>query len=850
MVAVRLALRNLFRHPWRTSVTVLGVALGIAAVLATLSLGENIRLNLGNMLQAASGRAGLIVSPGVDGRAVFEYGPVLADVTDTAGVGEAWPVLRQRAEPLRDGAVDSGGLVQVVDSGFQLSGWPLGHAEGLPLELNAGELPAPGSDGLVVTAGFAAQRDWEIGDTVSFPTQFGTADFVLTGLLSDASGYGTSNFGRVGAADIVAVQEAWRLSGRASFIEVVLSGELPAAQVQESLREKLGSAWAVVPPQVVGDVATGLVDALGAGLQVLALTLLVLAAFLAYNTFAAGVVERVREYALLRTICMTGSQLGRLALLEALFLSLAGVAGGLLLGILLARLLTGINAALLGVSVSELVIPAGPVLVAALTGIGVSLLAGWLPAREAARVPPLTALARARPVAAPLPVPFGWLLIGIGVVTALWPWRGPVSLVMAGVAALALFTGVTVAAGSIFRPALRLLTPLLERLFGVAGRLGSSMALRNVNRNGVALGIVMVGLALTIGVGSMTAGVNRTVADWVDTTVLGDLFVTGPVGFPADFAEQVRESLPETDVVSGVAFNAVRFEPPEGRARTVALVLVEPERFEPGSGVGSFQFYRGQGTPESAWRTLADGDVLVASSIQERFGVGRGSSVSLRTSEGFREFPVGGVIVDFTSGGEAVVAGLQLQPLFGGGSPDLYVITVHPGADPEEVAEKLPDLFPDLHLDVTMNRDYRDFIMAEAGDVFATTNLLLVLALLIAGLGVGNTLGLNLAGRQHEFAVLRTLGLSRGGIARLVAAEGVVVTVTGTVAGLLAGWLLSFVITAGSSTLSGFDLKPAFPWWLLLAGFAASPVVALIAAYFPARRAARLAPVQALKAEE
>ncbi|HLR46768.1 MAG TPA: FtsX-like permease family protein, partial [Deinococcales bacterium] len=573
-----------------------------------------------------------------------------------------------------------------------------------------------------------------------------------------------SNFGRVGAVTIEALQEEWRLGGRASMIEVVLSGERTAARVQEELQEQLGAEYAVVPPQVVGDVATGLVDALGAGLQVLALTLLVLAAFLAYNTFAAGVVERVREYALLRTICLTGRQLGRLALLEALFLSLAGVVAGLLLGVVLARVLTRFNAAMLGVNVSELVIPALPVAVAVLTGIGVSLLAGWLPAREAARVPPLTALSSARPVPSPLPAALGWVLIAVGVVTAVWPWRGTISLVMAGVAALSLFTGVTVAAGTIFRPALRLLTPLLERLFGVPGRLGSSMALRNVNRNGVALGIVMVGLSLTIGVGSMTAGVNRTVSDWVDTTVLGDLFLTGPVGFPDDFAEQVREAIPETDVVSGVAFNAVRFQPEDGRARTVALILVEPERFEPGSGIGSFQFYRGQGDPESAWETLRNDGVLIASSIQERFRLGPGSDLNLRTSEGFRDFPVGGVIVDFTSGGEAVVAGRQLQPLFGGGSPDLYVITVRDGADPGVVAERLPELFPDLYLDVTMNRDYREYIMGEASDVFATTNLLLVLALFIAGLGVGNTLGLNLAGRQHEFAVLRTLGLTRAGL--------------------------------------------------------------------------------------
>src|SRR5699024_783828 len=139
---------------------------------------------------------------------------------------------------------------------------------------------------------------------------------------------------------------------------------------------------------------------------------------------------------------------------------------------------------------------------------------------------------------------------------------------------------------------------------------------------------VMVGLALTIGVGSMTAGVNRTVADGVDATVFGELFVTGPGGFPGDFAERVRAGADEVDVVSAVAFNGLRFQPAEGRARTVALVLVEPARFEPGQGIGSFQFYRGQGTKEGAWRTLEEGGILIASSIQERFGLKAGSVMS------------------------------------------------------------------------------------------------------------------------------------------------------------------------------------------------------------------------------
>lgn len=848
-ISLRLAFRNLARHPWRSLVTVIGVATGIAAVLATLSLGDNVRANLTQMLQAASGQAGLVVSPGVDGRAVFEHGDILQQVLADPGVAAAYPVLRHRAEPLRDQEVETDGLV-VVDSGFQMSGFPMDQAGLLPLTLESGSLPVSGEFGIVLGSGFAGQRNLVPGDTVTFATQFGPADFTVTGLLEDSEGYGSTNFGRVGAVDIEDLQAMLRLTGRASVIELILEEGMVATATQERLQLELGESLAVVPPQIVGDVSTGLVDALTAGLQILALTLVALAGFLAFNTFDASVLERTREYALLRTISMTRAQVRQLALYEALIVSLLGVIVGVALGLVLSRLLAQFNAAILDIEIRTIVVPTGSVLLAAGLGIAVSLLAGWLPARQASRTPALTALRQTSQALRPELVLLGWLLMAAAVAVGLWPWHGQVALLMSAVTMLLLFLGLTLAARSVLRPAAMLFRPLLRGVFGVAGRLGADMAVRNSNRNGVAMGMVVVGVALTVGVGSMVAGVNDTVASWVETTVLGDMFVTSPVAFPADFEEQVRESIAEVDIVSGVAFNAIRFEPPGGRARTVALIMVDADRFEPDTGFGSFQFYRSMGSLETAYQALASGQALIASSVHERFGLGVGDMISLRTGSGFRDFEIGAVIVDFTSGGEAVVLGIDLMPEFGGGSPDLFVMTVADTADPELIRTTLLDRFPDLHLDVTLNQDYREFILTQARQVFATTNLLLVLAVFIAALGVANTLGLNLSTRQHELAVLRTVGMPRSGIARLVTAEGLVITVTGTVAGVLAGLLLSGVVTAGASALSGFDLQPSYPWWLLLAGLLASPAVALVASYFPARRAARLAPVRALAPEE
>jgi putative ABC transport system permease protein len=238
--------------------------------------------------------------------------------------------------------------------------------------------------------------------------------------------------------------------------------------------------------------------------------------------------------------------------------------------------------------------------------------------------------------------------------------------------------------------------------------------------------------------------------------------------------------------------------------------------------------------------------VLAANTIRDRFGVNKGDTVSLRTNDGFRNFEVAGVIVDFTGGGETFVAGLGDADLFGGGEPDLFVMKTRAGEDSSVARDKLQATFPELYLDITLNADYRERILSLTQRSFVTTNGLLGLAIFIAALGVANTLGMNLVNRHHDIAVLRTLGLTRRKIGRVIISEGIVVAVLGTILGLGCGLLLAQVITAGANALTGFVIRPVFPPRLIILALLASPVLGIIASYFPARRAAKQSPVAAL----
>ena len=846
---LRLALRNLLRHPWRSLATLFGIGLGIAAVLTTLSVGANVEVNLRQALQAAAGKADLVITPGAGGRSIFETEPLLSDVRALAGVQAAYPVLQTRAEPDRTDPEVDRSIIPGIDSGFQIQGRMTEVVDDLPAAVSAGTLPAAGSRGIAVADGFAAGRGIALGDEVDFLFSTGRFTLPVIGLLDDAVGIASTNGGRVGLMHIDDLQQILHFEGRISNMEVQVTLPEMVEPLQSQLEELAGEGMAVTLPAGSGNFTFGIVQTLQSGLSVLAATLLALGAFLSYNTFMASVVERRREYALLRTIALTRRGLLRLALYEALALAVLGVIAGVLLGIALSAVMTYLNSITFGYDFRALVMPVGNVLLASLLGAGAALVAGILPALAASSTPPMAALQGADVAPSRRWVWLGALLAVLGAATALAPWQG-VSAIYATTVSLGIFfVGVSLVAPVLLRPATALLRGPLTRLLGTAGRLGAAFAERNASRNGVAIGTVVVGTGLVIGVGSMVTSTNQAIADWVQTTVVGDLFITAPVTFPDDFATRA-EQLEGVDVASGVKITAVRFLQDENdrRGRAIALVLADPERFEPDTGFGRFQYIPGEGDDAVGYAALKSGQVLVANTMKDRYGIATGSEIVLRTSQGFIPFEVAGVVVDFTGGGETVVASIDQIDLFGGGNPDLYIVTVNEGVEQAAVRDRMLAEFPGLGLDVTLNEDYRSYILEITNQAFATTRVLLIIAVLVAALAVANTLGMNLVNRGHEIAVLRTIGLARGGVRALITAEGIIVTIIGAAIGIGFGLLLSNIVTTGAAALTGFKLEPSVPWSLVLIALLASPLVGLLAAVFPARRAAAVAPARALAA--
>lgn len=843
---LRLALRNLRSHTWRTIATIIGTGLGVAALLASLSIGANVTANIQAELSATAGAADLLVTPGAGGRIIMPIEPLATEIANEFPVAHVLPVLSSRMEPQRSDLATPSSILPGVDSGFQVQGHLLEHEDTVPGEVLTGRFPHAGAMEIAIGADFANGRNIVVGDEIVLQGPGAAFPFTVTGLLNDRLGLASTNGGRVGITHLSDLQDILHFSERASHLEIVLHDAGEAAAMQEQLQDFVGDDFSVAYPAGTGDFTSGMVRAMQAGLSILAATLLALGAFLAYNTFTAAVVERRRDFALLRTICLSQRDATKVTMYEAAVTGAVGAVVGVGLGFALAWLLTSVNAAILEYEFRKLVVPWESGVLAIIAGFLSTLLAAWLPAKEAGRSSPLSLFTRLEiENERRTPWVLATTLAVIGAGFALYPWHGSITIAAAAVALGLLFFSVTLFAPALVRLTAQLLGPLLQRIVGNAAAIGMDFTKRNMARNSVALATVAIGVSLIIGVGSMIDSINTSIKDWVETTIVGDQYITSPLRFPEDFAEQLMD-VPGVHVASGVAMNVVRLRTDElPRGRSVTLLMVDPERFHPETGQGRFQYVRGLGNDQVGYDGMSAGDILIASTIAERYNLTQGDTVELRTIDGFASFAVAGVVVDFTGGGESVVASIAELPRFGAGEPDLFVTVLEPGVDMREATDAVLAAFPDLYLDITINQEYQRAVVEMSDRVFTTTRMLLVLAMLVAGIGVSNTLGMNLASRTHEIAVLRAIGVRRRMVLRMIFTEGLIITSAGGVAGVGIGLLLSGVITRGVMALTGFVLTPQISWDLVVIVLLAAALLGIVAALLPARRAADTPPVAA-----
>jgi putative ABC transport system permease protein len=342
---------------------------------------------------------------------------------------------------------------------------------------------------------------------------------------------------------------------------------------------------------------------------------------------------------------------------------------------------------------------------------------------------------------------------------------------------------------------------------------------------------------------------KATVLDYLERTLAAELWVYAPQRLPRSLAHAFEE-LPEVTLARPAASIPTRFIPPNPKEPEVSVVFtaIDPER----SKRLDFSFVPGSGSHEKAIERLAAGGaVFIANPLREWYGVDVGEDIRLQTLEGPVDFEVAGVTFDTMASGYAVHGVYEdATRYFGVEGADIFAVNLVPDADPAAVGQRILNQWGATHsLKFETDEGFRDRTSQLVESFSALSNVAVLVGVVVAALGVINTLLMNVLERRREIGMLRSLGMTQGQIMRLILAESAAMGGLGGLLGVVLGAWASRFAASSSAMVSGYDYPYVFPVQAVVTCVVIALVVPLLAGLWPAWRGARANIAEAVRTE-
>jgi putative ABC transport system permease protein len=582
---------------------------------------------------------------------------------------------------------------------------------------------------------------------------------------------------------------------------------------------------------------------------------LVVGAFVIFNTLSITVAQRAREFATLRTLGASRQQILRSVLLEGAVIGVLASAAGLGLGLLLAKGLTALLQALdMDLPRASTVFATRTAVVSMAVGLLITLLATLAPALRATRVPPIAAVregavvprsrvSRSLPGIAVATLILALAALAIGSLST--GLSTGMTLLALGGGAIVLFAGVALVAPRLVRPLAAVLGAPAHRFAGAPGALARENATRNPGRTATTAAALMIGLALVAAVATLGAGLRHSTSSALSDQVTADYVVTSEDGFER-FSKLAREGLP---AIPGVgAASAVLDE----KARVLGKD-VQVEGVDPATIARVYRFGWTDGSSAAALDGLGSDGAIVKQSFADKHRLRVGSRFTVTASSGRRlALRVRGIhappAFDKVSPvlGPIVVSHEAFRKAFPRGKVLYGLLDAEPGAAPAATGAlaRFLQRVPGAKL---QTRD--EWVSERASGINQLLNLLyvlLALSIVVSLFGMVNTLVLAVFERTRELGMLRTIGMTRRQVRRMVRHESAITALIGAGLGLPVGLFLAGAVTRA---LADQGLRVAIPVGMLAAFVAAALAAGLLAAVLPARRASRLNVLEALHYE-
>ena len=850
MILLRLISWPYFRkHVLRTLLTTAGIVLGVAVFVGMHTANQSVLFAFNHTVDRIAGKTQVQVSAGETG---FNE-EALETVQGAASVAVAVPVI----EAVVDSRIPGAGSLLVLGTDMtgdrSLRDYELEEGDEAVIDDPLVFLAQP--DSIILTKEFADAHRFSTGGQLALGTALGERRFTIRGIMK-SSGLATAFGGNLAIMDIYAAQKMFGRGRTFDRIDITVKEGRTIADAQAELRQLLGPGFQVDVPSGRGQQFEAMTAAYSMMVNISSLFALFIGMFIIYNAFAIAVTQRRSEIGILRALGARRGQIRTLFLVESAVTGLVGSVLGLLLGLVIAR---GIAASIgelmrdvYGVAQRADEVATDPVTLglALLIGVATSVVAAFIPARQAAAVDPVQALQKGRYQVlsageSRMRAIVAGVLLAISVACLFGSDNRVVFYVgytLVVVVALLLGPLMSLGLSKLLRPLLRVLRP-------VEGALAADSLIQAPRRTSASVAAVMLSLALVVAFAGMARASYDSIIEWTDQALNPDLFVSPTqdvVMRSTRFPPEMQQEIERLDGVSRV--QAVRNARIVFRGTPVMIVatdtlsLSETVKRDPVAG-----------DPATMWRATHERrGLMLSDNLAELQRLSVGDTIEIQAPQGTISLPVVGIIVDYSDQQGTILMDRSLfTQYWHDDSVNVFRLYLDQNATVSEVKERILTTYAgQRQVFVLTNRELKDYILRVTDQWFALSSVQIAVAVLVAILGIVNTLTVSITDRRRELGVLQAVGGLRMQIRRTIWIEALSIGALGLILGLAFGAInLYYILQIVHRDIVGMRLSYVFPTTVALALVPTMLGSAFIAAIWPAESAVRGSLVEALEYE-
>ena len=865
-----LILRQLLRHPGLAILNITGVALGVAVFLSIQIANESSLRAFRNTLDVVAGKSQLEII-GTLGR--FDE-KAMETVMATEGVSAATATIEEvcavMESPESNKPPQPSTYLRIlgIDIFSNQAFRPFDFKDGKPgsagFEISSLETLLKNHRSISITQSMADKRGLKAGDTINILVNQETIPLLIASTF-------TPDEGAIGAdehlaiMDIAAAQELFNAVGLLNRIDIRTDEWLTEGKLRERLDSIKTQITPFLPKNIIiqapdrrGNKVEKMLWAFQLNLTALSLLSLVVGMFLIYNSMTTSVVRRRKEIGILRACGMSSSDVQTLFLAEAAILGFIGIILGWALGLGIAHSLTGavaqtIRSLYLTVSIETLTIPFWLYPGVFIIGMGAVLLSAYGPAREAAQIAPTESFATGnlhqrsllnarRSFEIGLAI---CIISGLSALGALY-FYPPLGFF----SALSLILGVAFFCPLILKTGCGLISGFCLGKGWLLPGLAARQIAQALNRTSVAVAALMAALSMMVGVSIMIHSFRSTVDAWIAQTVKADILVSSSaqllIGPRASLSPAMIDTLrkhPDIRLVDTYAEKKITYAGQTIKAAAIPLRQVPAQN----------NLRLLDTTAEAMVEQIARGDgVLISDVFARKFKVTRGDILIVDTPSGKKKLKIISRYRDYTTElGIILMDESLMKKLWGDYLPQNMGLYLKDPAKLEPIRAMLIGQFaPQGELMVYSNGELKTKILDIFDQTFAITYVLRTIALVIAGLGIFQTLTVLVSERTRELGILRSIGVSQTQMKRLIITEAALLGFASGATGLIAGVILSFILCyVINLAFFRWTIEWALPVGLLFWTIPSVIMISALAALIPARRAAKLKIVECIQSE-